>query len=111
MNADPRLIALRLAGNWAAKVDKDQLALDNAFDLLLERVGAIVPKFQACTTCGLRPCPDPALCASWRAADQKLRRCAQCGSHSKPLEPHRSRDKLVYLHKECMRFWKGRSPR
>jgi hypothetical protein len=48
MNADPRLVAMRLAGNWAAKLEKDEITIDNAWGLLIERVGAIVPKFQTC---------------------------------------------------------------
>ena len=106
MNADPRLIALRLAGNWAAKVEKDELELAHAFDLLCERINAIV--HTTCPTCGCRPCPDKSFCEAMRAADRKLRRCSQCGSHSEPLDPHRSRDRIIYLHKECLRFWQGK---
>src|SRR5262245_14679620 len=106
MNADPRLVALRLAGGWARKVELDEISLDNAFDLLVERVNAIM--HVPCPTCGMRPCPDPAFCESMRAADRKLRRCSQCGSHAEPLEPHRARDKVIYLHKECGKFWKAR---
>lgn len=109
MTPDPRLVALRLAGNWAGKVERDEITVDMAFDLLLERVGAIVPKFQACETCGQRPCPDPAMCASWREADRQItagRTCAQCGAGG-DLQPHRHREgrKLIYLHGECRRFW------
>jgi len=42
MNVDPRLVALRLAGTWAAKVERDELELTNSFDMLCERINAIV---------------------------------------------------------------------
>src|SRR5215510_11250894 len=101
MNADPRLVALRLAGNWAHKVERDELTLENAWDLLVERVNAIV--HVACPTCGMRPCPDKAYCATMRAADQEIaqkRRCAQCGAGG-DLDPHQDREKrrIIYLHR------------
>lgn len=44
MSIDPRLTALRLASNWASKVERDEMQLSAAFDMLIERVAAIVPK-------------------------------------------------------------------
>jgi hypothetical protein len=110
MNADPRLVALRLASNWHAKVERNELELANAFDLLVERVAAIVPAFRTCLTCSMTPCPDPAFCESMRTADQKIaasRRCAQCGANGGTLDPHRDneRRRIVYLHPQCLRFW------
>jgi hypothetical protein len=31
--------------------------------------------------------------------------CAQCGAGDEPLDCHRDGDRLVWLHKECVRFW------
>ena len=112
MSADPRLVALRLAGGWARKVELDEISLDNAFDLLVERVNAIVHVL--CPTCGMRPCGDAAFCESMRAADQKVaasRKCAQCGAGG-DLDPHQWKEKrtIVYLHRgACERFWKSRN--
>jgi hypothetical protein len=110
--ADPRLVALRLAGNWGKKVERDEMTLDNAWDLLIERISAAIPQFQTCPTCGQTPCPDPAFCQGCRAADQKIaagRKCAQCGDGG-ATDPHRDneRRRIVYLHKGCERFWKAR---
>jgi hypothetical protein len=114
MSADPRLICLRLGGGWASKVDRGELELANAWDLLLERVSAEAKKFQACDVCGMRPCPDTQFCDSMRAADQKSaasrRRCAQCGGTGGPLDPHPDSlgHRLIYLHRECKKFWEAR---
>jgi Protein of unknown function (DUF3631) len=35
-----------------------------------------------------------------------LKRCAQCNAGGDDLEPHRDGDRLVWLHPECVRFWK-----
>jgi hypothetical protein len=110
MNADPRLVTLRLAGNWGRKVERDEMELTNAWELLIERIGATDPKFTACPTCGQAPCPDAAFCASMRSADQKIaasRKCAQCGGVG-DLDPHRDneRRRIVYLHASCLRFWR-----
>ena len=111
--ADPRLVALRLAGNWCSKVERDEMELAAAFELLVERVAAIVPSFRVCPTCGQTPCPDPGFCESCRSADQKIaasRKCAQCGAGGE-LDPHQWREKrtIVYLHRgACERFWKAR---
>jgi Helix-turn-helix domain len=111
--ADPRLVALRLAGSWGRKVELDQMTLDNAWDLLLERLAAVNPAFATCPTCGQTPCPNPGYCQSCRSADQKIqadRKCAQCGAGGE-LEPHQWREKrtIVYLHRGgCERFWKAR---
>jgi hypothetical protein len=113
MSADNRLVTLRLAGNWAAKVEKDEITIDNAWDLLIERVGAIVPKFQTCPTCGLTPCPDETFCEACRKADRESRasthRCAQCTAGGE-LEPHPDSlgNRVIYLHRECRRFWEAR---
>jgi hypothetical protein len=109
-STDPRLVLLRLAGNWHSKVEQRQITIDAAFDLLLERLGAIIPAFTTCPTCGLRPCPDPAFCESCRKADREIgttRRCAQCGA-SGELEPHKDQDRrnVIYLHKQCLPFWR-----
>ena len=112
MSIDPRMTALKLASSWNRKVELGEISLDNAWELLIERVGAIVPKFTACPTCGQVPCPDPTFCESCRSADQKIaasRKCAQCGAGGE-LEPHRDneRRKIIYLHRGCERFWKAR---
>jgi len=104
---DPRMITLKLASNWHAKVEHgraDNGDIATAWGLLTERVAPLV----ACPTCGCTPCPDATYCEPMRAADRKIRRCAQCGSHSEPLDPHRSRDRVIYLHKECRKFWEQR---
>jgi|SRR5262245_846253 len=114
MSADPRLVALRLAGSWGRKVELGELDIKVAWDLLTERIGATDPKFQVCPTCGMLPCGDPGYCASMRAADQKIaasRRCEQCKAGGGDLEPHRDneRRKVIYLHRgACERFWKSR---
>jgi len=102
---DERFVVLRLASNWRGKVERGELELDNAWDLLRERMAAIDKKFAACDVCGGQPCANPAYCQTCREADRKLRRCAQCGSHAEPLDPVRSRDRVVFLHKECRKFW------
>jgi hypothetical protein len=111
MSTDPRLTALKLASNWHAKVERNELELDNAFDLLVERIGSIVSSFSTCPTCGLRPCPDPGFCQSCRVADQEIaaaRRCAQCGAGGGTLDPHKDQDRrrVVYLHPRCLPFWR-----
>jgi len=109
MSADPRLVALRLAGSWGRKVELGELSLDNAWDLFLERIAPLA----ACSVCGCAPCPNPGWCQSMRAADEKIaagRRCAQCGGTGE-LDPHQDRDRkrIVYLHRgACERFWKAR---
>ena len=113
MTADPRLVALRLAGSWGRKVELGELDIKVAWDLLTERIGATDPKFQVCPTCGMQPCGDPGYCESMRSADQKIqasRKCAQCGATSGQLEPHKDveRRRVVYLHPQCARFWKSR---
>ena len=35
--------------------------------------------------------------------------CAQCGSGNGELDPHRDGSRLVWLHRECARFWARRS--
>jgi hypothetical protein len=110
ISTDPRLVLFRLAGNWHQKIEQGQITIDAAFDLLLERLGAIVPAFTTCPTCNLRTCPNPAFCENCRKADQEIgraRRCAQCGACGE-LEPHKDNDqrKIVYLHKGCLRFWR-----
>src|SRR5262245_5704084 len=112
MSTDPRLTALRLAGTWHSKVERGEISLNQAFDLLVERIAALVPSFGACPTCGERPCPDPGFCQSCREADQKIaasRRCTQCGAGG-AVDPHRDDQgqRIVYLHKECVRFWRGK---
>src|SRR5262245_3808931 len=111
MSADPRLVALRLAGTWGSKVERGEMELHNAWDLLIERVGAVVPAFRTCPTCGMTPCPNPAFCQGCRKADQELaaaRRCAQCGASGGTLDPHKDHDRrrVVYLHPQCVRFWR-----
>src|SRR5262249_8509517 len=103
---DDRLITMRFVRNWLGKVERDELTIDNAWDLLLDRIAA----FRACDVCGQKPCPDPAFCESCRTADQKIaasRKCAQCGAGGGTLDPHRHLDKrkIVYLHPACKRFW------
>ena len=110
MSTDPRLVALRLAGNWGQKVERGEMELHNAFDLLVERIAAVVPAFRTCPTCGMTPCPDPTFCASCREADQKIaasRNCAQCGAGG-ATEPHKNNERrwIVYLHPQCVRFWR-----
>jgi hypothetical protein len=110
MSVDPRLVVLRLAGNWHSKVQREEITLATAFELLVERVAAIVPAFRVCPTCGQQPCPNPAFCESCRAADREIaagRRCAQCGAGG-ALDPHRDNERcrIVYLHPECVRFWR-----
>ena len=115
MNADPRLICLRLCGGWLRKVELDEISLDNAWSLLIERIGAVVPAFKTCPTCNQTPCPNPSFCQGCREADRELaqkRRCAQCGAGGSDLEPHQDRDRkrIVYLHRgACERFWKSRN--
>ena len=109
---DERLVTLRLARNWVGKVERHEIELHNAFDMLVERVNAIV--HVPCPTCGQRPCPDPAYCSTMRAADQKVaqsRQCAQCNATGGTLDPHRHLDKrrIVYLHPECRQFWEARN--
>jgi hypothetical protein len=111
MSTDPRLTVLKLASNWNRKVELGELELHNAFDLLIERIAAIVPKFAICETCGLSPCPDRKFCESMRTADQKIaasRKCAQCGGGG-ATDPHRDNEKkkIVYLHPACRKFWEA----
>jgi hypothetical protein len=96
---------MRLTAAWLRKVELDELDIGAAWDLLVERVQAIIHK--PCPTCGMMPCPDEKFCASMREADKKVRRCAKCGHHAEPLDPHRSGNKIIYLHRECLRFWRG----
>jgi hypothetical protein len=110
---DSRLVAQKLASNWHAKVERGEIALDQAFDLLVERVAALAPSFGVCPTCGLRPCPDPGFCQNCRDAGQKMaasRRCAQCGAGGTPLDPYRDgeQQRVVYLHPQCKSFWETR---
>jgi hypothetical protein len=111
---DERLVTLRLARNWVGKVERDEMELHNAWDLLIERIGAMAQKFQACVTCGMTPCGDPGYCSAMRAADEKIaasRRCAQCNAAGGDLDPHqdRERKRIIYLHRgACERFWKAR---
>src|SRR5262245_38887438 len=108
MNADPKLVCLRLAGNWARKVELDELTLENAWELLLERIAPLA----ACSVCGCTPCPDPSYCQTMRAADERVaqtRRCEQCGGGGQ-LDPHKDneRHKIIYLHASCVRFWRSK---
>jgi hypothetical protein len=83
---DPRLVLLRLADSW--------------------RLGAIIPTFSTCPTCGQRPCPDPAFCNKCSKADREIRtarRCAQCGA-SAGLQPRKDIKAVAYLHKDCLPF-------
>src|SRR5262245_32311335 len=103
---------MKLCRNWIGKVERDEMDVKVAWDLLRERVAAIDPAFTACPTCGQQPCPDPSFCASCRAADAKIaasRKCAQCGAGGE-LEPHKDneRRKVIYLHASCVRFWRSR---
>jgi hypothetical protein len=103
---DPRMITLKLAAGWARKVELEQIDLNVAWDLLLERVAPHL----ACPTCGQRPCPDPTFCQSCRTADAKIaaeRRCAQCGANGGTLDPYPDNEKrrVIYLHSACKRFW------
>jgi hypothetical protein len=34
-----------------------------------------------------------------------VRRCAQCGAGGE-LEPHKDQRRIVYLHKDCLSFWR-----
>jgi hypothetical protein len=113
MNADPRIVCLRLAGNWASKIDRGEIDIDAGWNLLIERLGAIVPAYKTCPTCNQTPCPDESFCASMRAADQKIaagRKCAQCGAGGNDLDPYQDKEKrkVIYLHRDCARFWQGR---
>jgi hypothetical protein len=106
MSADSRLTVLQLAGRWGRKVELNELALDTAWNLLLERIAPLA----TCSVCGQTPCPDASYCQTMRAADEKIaasRKCAQCGAGSGELEPHgdNERRKIVYLHRGCVSFW------
>jgi|SoiMethySBSTD1v2_1073268.scaffolds.fasta_scaffold969889_1 hypothetical protein len=109
---DERFVVLRLASNWRGKVERGELELANAWDLLRERIAAIDKKFAACDVCGSAPCPNPAYCQTCREADQKIigsRKCAQCGAGG-DLDPYQDKErrKIVYLHRgACVRFWRG----
>jgi len=107
---DERLVTLRLCKNWCGKVERDEMELKVAWDLLTERVGAADQNFAVCATCGMRPCGDPGYCATMRAADASSRRCAQCGAGG-DLDPHQDKEKrrIIYLHRgACERFWKSK---
>jgi hypothetical protein len=93
---------MRLTRNWVDKVERDDLDIAAAWDLLKERFFAI--EIPPCKTCGMSPCPDESYCAAMRAADEKARRCDQCKSPHGPLEPHKANGRVIYLHAECWRF-------
>src|SRR5262249_11541925 len=115
MNADPRLVTMRLCGNWLRKVELDEISLDNAWDLLRDRVGAIDKSLQPCDICQQLPCTNPSWCEACRKVDQKTaaaRRCEQCKATGGDLEPHKHLDRrrIVYLHRgACEQFWKARN--
>src|SRR5262245_1005053 len=94
---DERLVTLRLCRNWLGRIERDELELPAVWDLLRERIAAFDKKFQACPTCGGRPCSDESYCASMRAADQKIaaaRKCSQCGAPGgSDLDPYQDREK------------------